>query len=67
MLLIKFRKKDSSTEIKTVADRIRAMTNDELADLLTDDMCDMVCGQDGVSCNGMCHARVRKWLESEIA
>ena len=56
-----WRKKKETPE--TVADRIRSMKNIELVDLLNEDMCELVCGQNGVSCNGNCRARIAKWLE----
>ena len=46
------------------ADRIRSMTDEELANTITDDLCDRVC-HSPLSCDGNCEAQVLVWLKQE--
>ena len=48
----------------TNADRIRAMTDEELANCITDDLCDRVC-HSPLSCDGNCEIQVLEWLKQE--
>jgi len=49
---------------QTNADRIRAMTDEELAEFMTDDFCELLCP--GVYlCNGKCNKRMLEWLKEE--
>ena len=54
----------SPSEPKTNADRIRAMTDEELANTITDDLCDRVC-HSPLSCDGNCETQVLAWLKQE--
>ena len=53
-------------EYKTLtnADRIRSMTDEELANCITDDLCDRVC-HSPLSCDGNCEIQVLDWLKQE--
>lgn len=46
------------------ADRIRSMTDEELASCITDDLCDRVC-HSPLSCDGNCEIQVLAWLKQE--
>ena len=46
------------------ADRIRSMTDEELANTITDDLCDRVC-HSPLSCDGNCETQVLAWLKQE--
>lgn len=48
----------------TNADRIRSMTDEELANCITDDLCDRVC-HSPLSCDGNCEIQVLAWLKQE--
>ena len=48
----------------TNADRIRSMTDEELANCITDDLCDRVC-HSPLSCDGNCEIQVLAWLRQE--
>ena len=48
----------------TNADRIRSMTDEELAKSITDDLCDRVC-HSPLSCDGNCETQVLAWLKQE--
>ena len=48
----------------TNADRIRSMTDEELANCITDDLCDRVC-HSPLSCDGNCETQVLAWLKQE--
>ena len=45
-------------------DRLRAMTDEELAELVTDDMCELLCGAPLV-CEGQCKQKMLDWLRQE--
>ena len=49
---------------QTNADHIRSMTDEELANCITDDLCDRVC-HSPLSCDGNCEIQVLKWLKQE--
>ena len=49
----------------TNADRIRSMTDEELANCITDDLCDRVC-HSPLSCDGNCETQVLAWLKQEV-
>ena len=55
---------NSISEPKTNADRIRSMTDEELANTITDDLCDRVC-HSPLSCDGNCEIKVLEWLKQE--
>lgn len=46
------------------ADRIRTMSDEEMARLFTGDWCEIVCGSPAV-CDGNCEKNVLAWLEQE--
>lgn len=48
----------------TNGDRIRRMTDEELADFITDDMCGLICGAPLV-CEGQCKQKMLDWLKEE--
>jgi hypothetical protein len=48
----------------THADSIRAMSDEELANLVTDDMCELLCGAPLV-CEGQCKQKMLDWLRQE--
>lgn len=51
---------------QTNADRIRAMSDEELAEIITDDWCEIVCsGTDYLCRDGTCEQHVLKWLKQE--
>lgn len=52
------------TRKTTNADRIRSMTDEELANCITDDLCDRVC-HSPLSCDGNCKTQVLAWLKQE--
>ena len=54
----------SEQKAKTNADRIRSMTDEELANCITDDLCDRVC-HSPLSCDGNCETQVLAWLKQE--
>lgn len=49
-------------ELKTNADRIRAMSDEELAEFLRWDICTKIRG-DNRLCNGWCDECVSEWLQ----
>lgn len=50
----------------TNADRIRNMTDEELASVITDDWCEIVCSGTDYLCNGgTCEQHVLKWLKED--
>lgn len=49
---------------QTNYDRIRSMTDEELASLVTDDMCELLCGAPLV-CEGQCKQKMLNWLQQE--
>lgn len=49
---------------ETNAERIRSMTDEELASCITDDLCDRVC-HSPLSCDGNCETQVLDWLKQE--
>jgi len=54
-------------KMKTNSDRIRSMTDEELASVITDDWCEIVCGETDYLCNnGTCEQHVLKWLKEEV-
>ena len=46
------------------ADRIRAMSDEELASFITDDLCELLCGAPLV-CEGQCKQKMLDWLRQE--
>ena len=48
----------------TNADRIRSMTYEKMASILTDDFCELICSSP-VACNGDCEAKMFEWLKQE--
>lgn len=48
----------------TNADKLRAMSDEELANLVTDDMCELLCGAPLV-CEGQCKQKMLDWLKQE--
>ena len=49
---------------QTNADRLRTMSDEELADFITDDMCGLICG-DPLACEGQCKQKMLDWLKEE--
>lgn len=49
----------------TNADRIRAMSDEELAKIMTDDFCELLCGSP-ISCDGDCNKKMLRWLKQEV-
>lgn len=49
---------------KTNADRIRGMTDEEMAEFLTSDLCEIFCDSPYV-CNGDCATKMIAWLKEE--
>ena len=45
-------------------DVIRSMSDEELADFITDDMCGLLCG-DPLACEGQCKQKMLDWLKEE--
>ena len=45
-------------------DVIRSMSDEELADFITDDMCGLICG-DPLACEGQCKQKMLDWLKQE--
>lgn len=50
----------------TNADRIRSMTDEELASVITDDWCEIVCSGTYLCNDGNCEQHVLKWLKEEV-
>lgn len=48
------------------SDRIRSMSDEELANLVTDDMCELLCGAPLV-CEGQCKQKMLDWLRQEAS
>lgn len=53
------------TGTPTNADRIRAMSDEELAAVITDDWCEIVCNGTYLCNDGTCEQHVLKWLKEE--
>ena len=51
-------------ESKTHGDQLRAMSDEELADFITDDMCELLCGSPLV-CEGQREQKMLGWLKQE--
>lgn len=51
--------------VTTNADRIRAMTDEELASFTTSDLCELLCGSP-LSCDGDCEKKMLDWLGQEV-
>jgi hypothetical protein len=49
----------------TNGERIRSMSDEELADFITDDMCGLICG-DPLACEGECKQKMLDWLTKEV-
>lgn len=50
----------------TNADRIRSMTDEELAEFVAGtDFCELLCNDTPVCIDGQCFARLFKWLQQE--
>lgn len=47
------------------ADRIRAMTDEELMKFVADDICELVCGAPA-SCDWRCEEKLLDWLKEEV-
>ena len=52
--------------IKTNSDMVRSMTDEELAKFITDDWCEIVCGDEKDYCYGNCEKQILKWLRQEV-
>jgi hypothetical protein len=49
------------------ADRIRAMTDEELARFVTrEDLCELTCNS-SIPCDGRCEAKMLDWLKQEAS
>ena len=60
-----------ATPPKTNADRIRAMTDEELAEKITNEMhgniwCEIACSETDYVCDGACEQHVLKWLKENV-
>jgi len=51
---------------QTNADRIRAMSDEELAEWATDDFCELLCGSTFV-CDGDCSKKLLEWLKKDVS
>lgn len=52
----------------TNGDRIRAMTDEELAEFITNtDFCELLCLGDAVCKDGRCDKKLLDWLREEVA
>lgn len=52
---------------QTNADRIRAMTDEELARFITgEDFCELLCNNSPSFCDGDCEKRMLDWLKQEV-
>ena len=50
------------------ADRIRGMTDEELAKFLTtEDMCELICSPAPPHCDGQCKQKMLDWLKQEAS
>lgn len=51
---------------QTNADRLRAMSDEELAEFLTtEDMCELICAPAPPHCDGQCKKKMLDWLKKE--
>lgn len=50
---------------QTNADKIRNMTDEELAETITADWCSIVCPGGSFFCDGECKTKVLDWLRQE--
>ena len=48
----------------TNADRIRSMTDEEIAKVFTDDLCELLCNSP-CTCDGQCESQMLTWLKQE--
>lgn len=48
----------------TNADKIRAMSDEELADFMVDDFCELLCKSPTI-CDGQCNLKLLQWLKQE--
>lgn len=53
---------ETTEDLLTNAERIRAMTDDELAEFLDKNLCDMVCRGEGY-CDDQCTEHILDWLK----
>ena len=49
----------------TNADKIRSMNDEEMAEFVTSDFCELLCDSPYV-CNGDCATRMIEWLKEEV-
>ena len=55
-------------EPQTNADRIRAMSDEELARFVTrEDLCALTCGEPCIPCDGACERKMLEWLKAEAS
>ncbi len=47
-------------------DAIRSMSDEELAEFITDDMCGLICGAP-LACEGQCKQKMLDWLKQEAS
>lgn len=52
-------------KVASNADKIRAMTNEELAKLIDGNLCEIVCGGITSYCYGDCEKHILDWLKQE--
>ena len=50
----------------TNADRLRSMTDEELAELIADDWCEVINCPEAPFCNGNCEIHILDWLRQEV-
>ena len=55
----------SYTPIQTNGDVVRGMTDEELAEQIADEWCDLVCGHENDYCAGNCKEKILAWLKQE--
>ena len=51
--------------LQTNGDRVRAMTDRELAQFITYDFCEVLCGSPSI-CHGNCEEKMLEWLKEEV-
>lgn len=57
-----------NVEIATMtnAEKLRTLGDEELAELITDDLCELLCGAPLV-CEGQCKQKMLDWLKQEVS
>lgn len=55
---------EGERKVKTNADHIRSMTDEELARVFTDDLCELLCHHP-CTCDSECESHMLTWLKQE--